>query len=89
MRWLLCLLLLAGFTAGFCRAAVLEPAPDKRPLSLWEISVETLQTVGVDDSGSDYFATWLHLSNGNMSEPRKENIGVDSFGVVAGAGWAF
>ncbi|MEX1044842.1 MAG: acyloxyacyl hydrolase [Chthoniobacterales bacterium] len=32
---------------------------------------------------------WLHLSNGNMSEPRKENIGVDSFGVVVGAGWAF
>ena len=32
---------------------------------------------------------WLHLSNAEMSEPRKENIGADSFGVVLGAGWAF
>lgn len=32
---------------------------------------------------------WLHLSNAEMSEPNKENIGADSFGVVLGAGWAF
>jgi opacity protein-like surface antigen len=32
---------------------------------------------------------WLHLSNAEMSEPKKENIGADSFGVVLGAGWAF
>jgi hypothetical protein len=31
----------------------------------------------------------IHLSNGNRSEPRKQNIGVDSFGMVAGVGWAF
>lgn len=204
MRWLPCLLLLAVVAPGpRCAAgtaAVFHAAPE--PRRLWEISAETLQTVGVDDSRNDYFATqfisfavepfrplvvgpvkvrwqlvnsfvvsaivdgpdsyflgwapalraifplgdsrwslygnftaglgvadadegrrddgglgqrfnyllsgsaglryafspswslwvggaWLHLSNGNMSEPRKENIGVDSFGAVAGAGWAF
>jgi hypothetical protein len=34
-------------------------------------------------------AVWMHLSNGDMSQPRKENIGVDSFGPMIGAGWAF
>jgi opacity protein-like surface antigen len=32
---------------------------------------------------------WMHLSNGEMSEPRKENIGVDSFGAMLGVGWSF
>lgn len=32
---------------------------------------------------------WMHLSNGGMSEPRKENIGADSFGPMLGIGWAF
>lgn len=32
---------------------------------------------------------WVHFSNGEQSEPEKENIGIDSFGVVLGAGWAF
>lgn len=32
---------------------------------------------------------WMHLSNANQSEPRKQNIGIDSFGPVVGLGWAF
>jgi hypothetical protein len=32
---------------------------------------------------------WMHLSNGEMSAPRKENIGADSFGAMLGVGWAF
>lgn len=32
---------------------------------------------------------WLHLSNAGQSEPRKKNIGADSFGIVIGGGWAF
>lgn len=34
-------------------------------------------------------AAWLHLSNADMSEPNKENIGADSFGPMIGVGWAF
>ncbi len=32
---------------------------------------------------------WHHLSNADMSEPRKRNIGPDELGVVAGVSWAF
>jgi len=32
---------------------------------------------------------WMHLSNGGLSEPAKENIGVDSFGPMVGVAWAF
>jgi len=32
---------------------------------------------------------WHHLSNANMSEPNKANIGPDEFGVVTGAAFAF
>ncbi len=32
---------------------------------------------------------WVHFSNGEQSEPEKENIGIDSFGAMLGVGWAF
>lgn len=34
-------------------------------------------------------ASWLHFSNAGLSEPNKQNIGVDSFGPSAGIGWSF
>lgn len=34
-------------------------------------------------------ASWLHFSNAGLSEPDKQNIGVDSFGPSAGIGWSF
>lgn len=32
---------------------------------------------------------WHHLSNANLSEPNKQNIGPDEIGVVTGAAFAF
>lgn len=32
---------------------------------------------------------WHHLSNANMSEPNKPNIGPDELGIVSGAAFAF
>jgi len=53
-----------------------------------------LMSAGVRYDLSDRWSVWSgimwhHLSNANMSEPNKANIGPDELGVVTGAAFAF
>ena len=53
-----------------------------------------LAAAGVRYAINDQWSAWLggmwhHLSNNDLSEPDKRNIGLDEFGVVLGAGYSF
>jgi len=53
-----------------------------------------LASAGIRYDISDRWAVWTgamwhHLSNANMSEPDKENIGPDEIGIVTGAAFSF
>jgi hypothetical protein len=43
----------------------------------------------ISDQWSAWLGMWHHLSNNDLSEPDKRNIGLDEFGVVLGAGYSF
>lgn len=68
---------------------------DKDDLGLGQdFTFIVLAAAGVRYAISDQWSVWLggmwhHLSNNDLSEPDKRNIGLDEFGVVLGAGYSF
>jgi hypothetical protein len=68
---------------------------DKDDLGLGQdFTFIVLAAAGVRYAISGEWSVWLggmwhHLSNNDLSEPNKRNIGLDEFGVVLGTGYSF
>ena len=79
--------------AGLGVADANQSRPDDRGLGqplTFLLAVKAGLRYAVSDTWSVWAGgAWLHLSNGGLSEPRKENIGADSFGPVLGVSWSF
>jgi len=83
----------AAFAAGLGAADANQNRPDDGGLGqtfTFLLSAKSSLRYAVSDAWSVWLgAGWLHLSNGGQSEPKKQNIGADSFGPVLGVAWAF
>lgn len=83
----------AAFAMGLGAADADQGRPDDGGLGqsfTFLLSAKSGLRYAVSDSWSVWLgAGWLHLSNAGLSEPKKKNIGADSFGPVLGVAWAF